>query len=452
MTALINVDAEAELLGSLMAGFTSVDQVADIVAPTAFAEPLHARIYEAIVNQASKGKPVSPVAIRGFVEGDENLAKLGGPGYLARLTGSAMGLVGADNAKLVAELAQRRQMADGLRHAAASCEDLDLTTAEIVAEADAAISVKGGDLVHQPSGAECMDELFASYLEGRRGVTCGKIPSLDEVLGPSRPKQIIIGAGRPGMGKTAVALSYGLGAAERGHGVLFVSLEMSSTELAARMAADLCFGRDECEPVPYPAIRDGEINGKQRRALNDARDFMRTLPFAVVDAGSLTTGRLNMLIRRHARRMEAAGHKLELVIVDYLQLLNPDTRGRSNYEAVSEVSKSLKAMAKDNGVAIFALAQLNREVEKRPGARPQLSDLKDSGQIEQDADTVLFLVRDEYYLRKAEPAEHDPKRIEWEQAMEQAKGQIEFIVAKRRNGEEGIAHGQFHGFYQAVRG
>lgn len=452
MSATVNVEAEAELLGSLMAGHATVDQIADLVRSTDFSEPLHARMYEAVIDQASKGKSVSPVAIKSFVEGDETLEKLGGNSYLARLTSAAYGLSSADNAKLIAELAQRRRMADGLRHAAASCEDLNLTTAEIVAEADAAISVKGSDLVHQPTGSECMDELFASYLDGNRGVTCGKIPALDKVLGPSKPKQIIIGAGRPGMGKTAVALSYGLGAAENGHGVLFVSLEMSSTELAARMAADLCFGRDECDAVPYPHIRDGDLTYKERQALNGARDFIGSLPFAVVDAGSLTTGRLNMLIRRHARRMEAAGHKLELVIVDYLQLLSPDTKGRSNYEAVSEVSKSLKAMAKDNGVAIFALAQLSREVERRPGARPQLSDLRDSGQIEQDADTVLFLVRDEYYLRKAEPAENDPKRFEWEQAMETAKGQIEFIVAKRRNGEEGIAHGQFHGFYQAVRG
>lgn len=451
MTALVNVEAEAELLGSLMAGHASVDQVADLVDSTAFSEPLHARMYEAIVEQASKGKPVSPVAIKGFVEGDETLAKLGGNAYLARLTGAAIGLSCGESARLVTDLAQRRRMADGLRHAAASCEDLSLTPAEIVAEADAAISVKGSNLVHQPTGAECFDELFLTYADQNRGVTSGCIASLDELLGPMKPKQLVIGAGRPGMGKTALALSYALGAASKGHGVLYVSLEMASPELAARMASDMCFD-GPVDAVPYPAIRDGDLNTRQKQAVCAARDHMATLPFNVIDAGNLTVGRLNMLIRRHARRMAAAGHKLELVVVDYLQLLSPDTKGRSNYEAVSEVSRALKAMAKDNAVAIFALAQLSRSVEQRPDKRPMLSDLRDSGQIEQDADAVLFLLRMEYYLRKEEPDATDVKRPEWEQALEKVQGQIEFIVAKRRNGVEGRAVGEFHGFYQAVRG
>lgn len=451
MSALVNLEAEAEILGNLMAGFAEVDRVADVLSPLDFAEPVHSRIYEVIVDQASKGKSCSPIAVKNFFEGDDAITKLGGVSYLARLTGGATGLGASESAKMIAELAARRRMADGLRMAATDCEDLTLTTAEIVAEADAAISLKAGDLVHQPTGAECFDELFESYKDGNKGVTCGCIASLDELMGPMKPKQLVIGAGRPGMGKTALALSYALGAAARGHGVLYISLEMSAPELAARMASDLCFD-GPVNPVPYPAIRDGDLNKSQRQAVGDARNHMATLPFNVVDAGNLTTGRLNMLIRRHARRMAANGHKLELVIIDYLQLLSPDTKGRSNYEAVSEVSKALKASAKDNGIAIFALAQLSREVEKRPGARPQLSDLRDSGQIEQDADAVLFLLRPEYYLRQNEPDVTDPKRFQWEQALEAEQGKIEFIVAKRRNGVTGQAAGQFHGFYQAVRG
>jgi len=451
MTALANVEAEAEVLGNMMAGYAEVDRVADVLSSIDFSEPVHSRIYEIIVDQASKGKPTSPIAVKNFFEGDETIARLGGVSYLARLTGKASGLGALENARMLADLATRRRMAEGLRIAAVDCEDLTLTAAEIVAQADAAISLKAGDLVHQATGAECFDELFASYLEGNKGVTCGAIASLDELMGPMKAKQLVIGAGRPGMGKTALALSYALGAAARGHGVLYVSLEMSAPELAARMASDLCFD-GPVDPVPYPAIRDGDLTRKQKDAVAAAREHMATLPFAVVDAGSLTVGRLNMLVRRHARRMAAAGHKLDLVVVDYLQLLSPDTKGRSNYEAVSEVSRSLKAMAKDNAIAVFALAQLSREVEKRPGARPQLSDLRDSGQIEQDADAVLFLLRPEYYLRQNEPDATDAKRFQWEQALEAEQGKIEFIVAKRRNGVTGQAVGQFHGFYQAVRG
>lgn len=453
MSDLTNVDAEAMVLSAMMIDNTLIDRAADLLNPVDFSMPMHARMFMLICDQFSKAGSASPVTVAKLLEGDEALAALGGSGYIARMTQDGSGLVGfREISQQVAEIASRRRMAEALRHAAASCEDLNLTTAEIVAEADAAISVKGGDLVHQPSGADCFDELFASYLDQHNGVTCGKIGVLDELLGSMRPKQLVIGAGRPGMGKTALALSYALGAAERGHGVLYVSLEMSSTELAARMGADLCFGRSACDPVPYPAIRDGDLHLKQRQALNSARDFLGKLPFAVIDAGNLTVGRLNMLIRRHARRMAAAGHKLELVVVDYLQLLSPDTKGRSNYEAVSEVSRSLKAMAKDNGVAVFALAQLSRTVETRPDKRPQLSDLRDSGQIEQDADAVLFLLRQEYYLRQAEPEEFDPNYATWRQNMDAEQGKIEFILAKRRNGETGTATGQFHGFYQAVRG
>jgi len=140
------------------------------------------------------------------------------------------------------------------------------------------------------------------------------------------------------------------------------------------------------------------------------------------------------------------------VVVDYLQLLRTDDKKQSSYEVVSEISRRLKAMAKDQGVCVFALSQLSREVEKRPDKRPTLSDLRESGQIEQDADAVLFFYRHEYYLQKAEPAPNSPERYDWEQGMQSCAGLIDFICAKRRNGPEGTATGQFHGAYQAVRG
>lgn len=447
---LINLEAEAGLLGSLLMENSQVDRVADILKAEDFAEPIHGLIYEAIVQQVSLGKPANGVTLQGFF-GDE-LEPYGGRGYLARLSGGGEVLLLdiRENANFIAGLSMRRAMREGLSVASSACADLSLPIPEIVSHADAAISQKAGEAIHQPSGSECFEELIRGFGDTRQGVTCGQIDSLDSLLGPMRPKQLVIGAGRPGMGKTALALSYAIGAARKGHGVLFVSLEMSSTELAARMAADMCFdGRDG---VPFAAINAGTPNDFQRRKVSEAATAMHGLPFQVVDAGNLTTGRLNMLIRRHARRMKAQGHKLELVIIDYLQLLSPDTKGRSNYEAVSEVSRNLKAMAKDHGIAMFALAQLSREVEKRPDKCPQLSDLRDSGQIEQDADAVLFLLRQEYYLRQVEPPEGHPDRMGWETLMDKHAGRIEFIVAKRRNGVTGKAEGWFYGQYQAVRG
>jgi len=454
MTAdpLINIEAEAELLGTLMTNNAVIDMVADRVSPDDFAEPVHGLIYAAIVREASLGKASNPLTIKGHFEGGETLDPFGGPAYLMRLTGNCIGMTPRETAEQVVDLAIRRRMREDLHLAASSCASLSTSLGEIVSQADAALSVSGKDDLHQPTGGECFDELLASFSAGRDGVRCNVIPPLDELLGPLRPKQLVIAAGRPGMGKTAMALSYSLGAAMSGHGVLFVSLEMSSTELAARMAADMCFDKVTGMGVPYSAIRDGDLHDSQKRAVAKNGSYMRSLPFQVVDAGYLTVGRLNMLIRRHARRMAAQGHKLELVVVDYLQLMSPDTKGRSNYEAVSEVSRALKAMAKDHSVAVLALAQLSREVEKRPDKRPQLSDLRDSGQIEQDADAVLFLLRQEYYLRQSEPEPNSAEHVQWETNLEAARGLIEFIVAKRRNGVTGQAFGQFHGAYQAVRG
>lgn len=448
--SLVNVEAEAELLGSLMAHNADIDRVADLISPEDFAEPTHALIYSAIVRQASLGKPANPITIKGFVENSDGLKALGGLSYLTGLTASCTMLATLPTAIQISELAQRRRMQNGLVAAAEGCADLEATLAEIVAHADAAVSVNAPSSIVEMTAGECLDELIRSYGDDHLGVECGVIPSLDQLLGPMRPKQLIIGAGRPGMGKTALALSYALGAADKGHGVMYVSLEMSGPELAARMASDLCYdGRDG---VQFNAIRDGRLSDWQRGRMREAQAHLHTLPLKVIDTGNLTVGRLNMLIRRNARRMAAKGQKLELVIVDYLQLLSPDTKGRSNYEAISEVSRALKAMAKDHGVAIFALAQLSREVEKRGDKRPQLSDLRDSGQIEQDADAVLFLVRQEYYHRLDEPAPQSAEWDEWNRLLNKMAGEIEFLLAKRRNGVTGQAKGRFYGAYQAVRG
>lgn len=450
--SLVNVEAEATLLGSLMVGAASIDNVADHLTAEDFSVGLHQRLFDTMLKQSALGRGISPVSIKGHFEGDTELESLGGNAYLARLSSieTVYFIDYADTARQIADLAMRRAMRGGLLTAAEACADLDIAATEIIAHADAAITLDAGDGIDQPSAGEAFDALLRSYEDKSSGVRCQVVPDLDDLLGPMRPKQLIIGAGRPGMGKTAMALSYALGAAEAGHGVLFVSLEMSSTELAARMAADLCFNGQS--GVYYSNIRDGDLTSWQAMEVRKAQAKAHNLPFQIVDAGSLTVGKLGRLVRKHARRMVASGYKLELVVVDYLQLLHPDTKGRSTYEAVSEVSRSLKAMAKDNDVAVFALAQLSRSVETRADKRPQLSDLRDSGQIEQDADAVLFLLRQEYYLRQAEPEAGSPDRYDWEAKMEAAKGLIEFILAKRRNGETGTAFGRFHGAYQAVRG
>lgn len=448
---IANVEAEAALLGALLIENSLIDAMADRLEAADFYEPAHARIFEAALRQTSLGKAANAVSIRPLLENDPALSAVGGIVYVARLSADPQGLLAPfDLAEQVKELSLRRRMQAGLMTAAKACEDYEATTAEIVSHADAALIGPEGKGLEVVSLGECFNRLIDNFGKKVSGVTCQDIPELDRLLGPMKPKQLIIGAGRPGMGKTAMALSYALGAAQAGHGVLYVSLEMSAEELVVRAASALSFNGEN--GIPYSFIRDDELTHGQQKRLAELCSQVQALPLEIVDAAGLTVSRLNMLVRRYARRMAARGEKLELVIVDYLQLLSPDSKGRSAYEAVSEISRGMKSMAKEHGVAVFALAQLSRAVENRPDRRPQLSDLRDSGQIEQDADAVLFLVRQEYYLRLAEPAENHPDRAGWQAKLDEVKGLIEFIVAKRRNGETGSDFGQFHGAYQAVRG
>ena len=448
---IANVEAEAALLGGLMSDARLIDGVADMLAPADFSEGLHGRIYSAIVSQHSQGKLATPVTLRPFFEADEQMREVGGPGYLAQLTGSGAAVVGArDFAQQVRDLAQRRRLVEGLREAIDSASDYELPIAEMVEAADNALSAArdADENASEHSAADCLGMVIDGFDEAITGVECGVIPSIDNLLGPMRPKEFIIGAGRPGMGKTATAISYALGAAERGHGVLFFSLEMGAEQLAERMAADLCLD----DRIPYASIRDRQLDSRQRMAVCRAREQIKEMPLQILDRHGLSIGAVRTLVRRWARRFEARGKKLELVVIDYIQLLRGDKR-MDRYETVTEVSRSCKEIAKEHGLAVLGLAQLSREVEKRGDKRPQLSDLRESGQIEQDADAVLFFLRHEYYLRQeGEPAPNDPKNAEWHRALDQCRGAIEFICAKRRSGETGSRTGQFLGQFQAVRG
>lgn len=440
LDTLSDIELEQSLIGLLLVDNAHVDRAADMLSPADFSDPYSRHVFETIVHTVAQGKTANPATLRNVVEN---------PALLMALTANpTIWLTPGDAAKHLAELSQRRTMRDGLLTAARQCEDMATPTSDIVGLADSAVALKAHSSIRQAGLAQCLGELVDGLDHEPRGVLCHQIPEFDGLHGPMEPSQLIILAGRPGMGKTACALSYSIGAAKAGHGVLFASLEMNSEQLAGRSAADLCFDGEE---IPYAAIRDRNLNDFQRRRVADAASMAHSLPFNIIDAGSLTPGRLAMLSRRHDRRFRAKGHKLDLIVVDYLQLMRPDSGTTKPYEAVSEVSRALKALAKDMDVPVLALAQLSREAERRDGKRPQLSDLRDSGQIEQDADSVVFLMREEYYLRQAEPEPSSPKFTDWQAALAAVQGKIEFILAKRRNGVTGTATGRFHGAYQAVR-
>lgn len=449
---IANVEAENVILAAAMIDTNMVDRLADIVSPEDFVDPLLSRMFRAARDSFAMGKPSNAVALNNMFKDDDAYKAAGGPALVANLTAHPVALIGAiDLAKQVADLAKRRRIAEGMADAMDMVADQSVNLSEVIDHVDSTMSAAAeqNSGITFTSGAGCIDAMLAQLDSRDRGALCKIIPPMDDLLGGARRKQMIVLAARPGMGKTAVALSYSLGAAQNGHGVLYVSLEMSDAEIGARMAADLCF--DGGGGVYYGDLVNQNLKERDRHRINNARKMLADMPIEVVDASSLSVHRLNTMVRRYVRRFASKGESLDLVVVDYLQLLSA-TKGKGAYETVSEISRALKAIAKEHDVAVLALAQLSREVEKRHGCRPQLSDLRDSGQIEQDADTVMFLLRAEYYLRKEEPEPLTADHMKWEQAMHDHAGKIEFICAKRRNGETGKAVGAFHGAYQAVRG
>lgn len=446
---LTNPESEYALISKLLFDPKAIDIVADILREEHFSELFYGRIFSVIVTEHGRGSSLNPLTLRPHIENDAAYVSAGGTTFLAGLTNVMAHMVPPKaTAKQLIDLAKRRALVLGLRESIALGTDINESMEGVLDIAESAIvsASSVGDSVNQPSGEEAMLALIKAAESPKRSIRSRSLPAIDELLGGMRPKQLVIGGGRPGMGKTAGALSYALGAAQNGHGVLFVSLEMGSTELAARMAADMSFNGQS--GVAYADINSDNPSSRAIRAMSDAASRLRDMPFHLIDAGSLSIGRLELLVRRYKRRFAAKGGSLDLIVVDYLQLLRCEDRNRSGYETVSEVSRRLKGMAKDYDVAVFALAQLSREVEKRADKKPILSDLRESGQIEQDADAVLFFYRHEYYVRQ----DGALSQSEREAAIRQCEGAIDFICAKRRNGITGSTVGDFNGAYQAVRG
>lgn len=444
--SIANAEAEAMLCGALMYENRLIDGIADRLDPEDFSDPFFGRLFSLIVKERSLGHSPNPVTLRPFYDADEAAILIGLTG-----TSGVQTIAAKDCAGQIRSLARRRRLAEGLQAVLADARSADRPLDEVIADAESAVSEAADDTddgVAQLSGGECISRVLTAMETNDPGVQSG-IGTLDHTLGAIRRRNLVIVGGRPGMGKSALAISYAIGATRKGHGVLLVSLEMSAEEIGERMAADLCFETDK--QVPYGVITGGKLSIEQGRQVARAGEYLAKLPLTVIDIGTATLARLNGLVRRHKRRMAANGHKLELVIVDYLQLVRPDHRTSGLYEAITEVSRGLKALAKTHDVGVMALTQLSRKVEERHDKRPHMADLRDSGQIEQDADAILFLYRPEYYLRQAEP-QNPADHAEWEESCQREAGKLEFIVAKRRRGPSGTAEGRYYTAFQAVRG
>jgi replicative DNA helicase len=467
----VNLEAEQQLLGALLANNKAFDRVSEFLLPQHFADDRHARIYEAIGQVIARGSVANPVTLKARFEQDETLADIGGAQYLARLAASVVAVVNArDYARIVHDLFLRRQLialgSDVVNDAYAM--DVDVSANEQIEGAEQKLfdlarsgEFEGGFTQFRDALAEAIDMAEKAYKRDSHvtGVTTG-LRDLDKKLGGFHPSDLIILAGRPSMGKTALATKMAFAAAGafkekveedgsrhvvEGAKVAFFSLEMSAEQLATRLLS-------EVTQVPSDKIRRGEVRGEDFPRFVEAAQQLNRLPLYIDDTPALSISAL----RTRARRLHRTTG-LGMIVVDYLQLLTlpASTRPESRVQEISAITRGLKAIAKELDVPIIALSQLSRAVELREDKRPQLADLRESGSIEQDADVVMFVFREEYYHARAEPARradeaddrfHD-RYEKWQQRGQEIHNVAEVIIGKQRHGPIGTVRVFFDGTY-----
>ena len=450
-----NLEAEQALLGALLANNKAYERVAEFLEPAHFADAVHGRIYAAIRRRIEAGQLADAVTLRHEFEHSGELAEVGGPAYLAQLLAAMVGIVNAgEYGRLIHDCWLRRQLIElgetVVNRAFGAEPELD-GRQQIEAAEQALFQLgteragEGGAIPFERALAHAIDLAAAALSRGGgvSGLPTG-LRDLDDKLGGLHPSDLVILAGRPGMGKTALATKIAFGAAqalERERGgqrvpaVLIHSLEMSADQLANRLLA-------EASRISGDRIRRGDITQQEfDRFVLASRDLQR-LPILIDDTPAITLSALRTRCRRVQRT-----RGLALLVVDYLQLMHPPpgVRPESRVLEISMITQGLKAIAKELSIPVLALSQLSRAVEQREDKRPQLSDLRESGSIEQDADVVMFVYREEYYLKQREPkitnfsddAKFEAAMERWKQDMERAHNRADIIIAKQRHGPVG---------------
>ena len=455
-----NVEAEAALLGALMIDNRLVEDIQLKLKPHHFFEPLHGRIYESILRLTDSNRIANPVTLKPLFDADEGMKEVGGPAYLAQLTGSGAAVIGArDFAGQVYDLALLRALIgvgrDLVEGALDTSEDVAPLAQIERAETELyKVAEEGGAEGKAKSFGEATKEALQLAEKALNsgghlsGYTTG-LDSLNSKIGGLHKSDLIIVAGRPGMGKSSLATNVGFAAAKRllqdqedgietaksaGAAVALFSLEMSADQLATRVLA-------EQSGISSENLRMGRISQQEFRSLARAAAELQSLPLYIDDTPGLTIAALRARARR-LKRQKGIG----VVIVDYLQLLQGTGKGSSadnRVQEISEISRGLKQLAKELDVPVIALSQLSRAVEQREDKRPQLSDLRESGSIEQDADIVLFIYREDYYLAARQPADDHPEIDKWREEMARVYGLAEILVAKQRHGSTGKVRVKF---------
>ncbi len=446
-----NIEAEQALIGALIFDNETYFRISDVLKADFFFDPLHQRIYHAVTELIRRGQLANPVTLKTYFENDAAMEQVGGTAYLAKLASAAPTIINApEYARTIFELHQRR----GLVRVG---EDLVNSATNPLVEDSPSDQISAAEqMLYELADSGRYQSGFYSFAEaseiavemankayqrdgGLSGVGTGFI-DLDRLLGGMHGSDLIILAGRPSIGKSSLATNIALNAALNyrenrktdgsretldGAIVAFFSLEMSADQLALRILS-------EQSKIPSHKLRKGDISEDEFRRFADANTKLLNLPLHIDDTGGLSIAALAARARRLQRQKG-----LDLIVVDYLQLVTTSSARRNDgrVQEVSEVTQGLKALAKDLNVPVLALAQLSRKVDDRDNKRPQLADLRESGAIEQDADVVMFIYREEYYLERDKPGKSEPDKFaEWQNEMERVHGLAEIIIGKQRHG------------------
>jgi replicative DNA helicase len=456
-----NIEAEQALLGAILVNNEAFYRVSDFLEPKHFFEPIHQRIFELTSEFVRAGKVANPVTLKTFLPPDLNIAGLSLNFYLARLAAEATTIINAqDYGWTVKNLSMFRSLITAGEHVVNSAYDarVDATPTSLIEEIEKTL-YEIAETGRYESGFQRFAQALTTAVDmaanayqregGLSGLATG-LTDLDTRMGGLQPSDLVILAGRPGMGKTSLATNIAYNVAKafsqgevradgrretiNGGVVGFFSLEMSAEQLATRIIA-------EQTGIPSNKIRRGAIDDSDFEKIKDVSIELANLPFYVDETGGLTVGQLAARARRLKRQVG-----LDLVVVDYLQLLQGSSHRASEgrVHEITEITTRLKALAKELNIPVLALSQLSRQVEGREDKRPQLSDLRESGSIEQDADVVMFVFREEYYHQMRKPTEANREKFaEWLTEGEKVEGKAEVIIGKQRHGPTGTVELQF---------
>ncbi len=456
-----NIEAEQALLGAMLVNNDAFYRVSDFLKASHFYEPLHRRIFEVSAELIRMGKMANPVTIKTFLPADEKVGDMTVAHYLARLAAEAVNVINAaDYGRAIYDLATRRALITVGEDMVNIAYDapVDMSPSDQIEDAERRLfelaetgRYDGGFESFTDAVKTAVDMANAAFMrEGHlSGVSTG-LRDLDRRMGGLQPSDLIVLAGRPGMGKTSLATNIAFNIANayepeqqadgsfkaRNGGVIgFFSLEMSSEQLATRIIS-------EQTEIPSSKIRRGEITETDFEKLVACSQMMQRIPLYIDQTGGISIAQLAARARRLKRQ-----RGLDVIVIDYIQLMQGSSAraSQNRVQEITEITTGLKALGKELGVPIIALSQLSRQVENRDDKRPQLSDLRESGSIEQDADVVLFVYREEYYLKNKEPDHGTPEHVQWEDKLREVQGKAEVIIGKQRHGPTGTVGLGFQG-------